>query len=223
MPVSSFSHIVSLGHRCRTALRLREHFSFSTAFPFDWWVTPLAGATAVLRDWDVERLYDPARLIERARPNGGARIIEHADYHLMMPHDFPIDGPGGDVVKDWQDHIPRAKARTGHLMEKFDSLNRPDRRVLFVCELKESEAGDHEGIAALRQTALEHTPQAQTSFLLISPSGVRAEGWRSLQIHDPTRDPWTGTPEIWDGAFETLGYSLEGQEGGGEVASTAHA
>src|SRR6185312_14173210 len=105
------------------------------------------------------------------------------------------------VLKGWRDHIGEAKARTAHLMQKFDLLNRPDRKVLFVRELMPKEEGDLAGIAALRAAALARTPRADASFLLISASGVQAPGWRALQIHDPLKEPWTGTPAIWDAAL----------------------
>ena len=215
--MTAFTHIVSLGHRCRTAQRLRDHFGYKTAFPFDWWITPLAGGTAFLRDWDLERLYDPSQLRRPLRPSGRTPYIEHADYRVRLQHEFPLDGPNGNVLDGWQDHIAQAKERTGHLMEKFDQLNRPDRKVLFVRELRKEEEGDLRGVAALREAALTRVPRAEVSFLLISRIGMEAKGWRALKINDPITEPWTGTPAIWDAALETLGYSFERREGWGEV------
>jgi hypothetical protein len=214
--VSSFSHIVSLGYRCRTTQRLREHFGFKTAFPFDWWITPLGGGAAFLRDWDVERLYDPSRLRE-ARRWGRTAYIEHTQYRVRLQHEFPMDEARVHVLKGWRGHIEEAKARTSHLMAKFDLLNRPDRRVLFVRELRKGEEGDLHGVAALRAAVLERAPRADASFLLISRTGMEAEGWRALKIDDPVREPWTGTPAIWDPALAALGHVFERREGWGEV------
>ena len=212
--MTGFSHIVSLGYRCRTTQRLREHFGFKTAFPFDWWITPLAGGAAFLRDWDVERLYDPARLRE-ARRWGRTAYIEHTGYHVRLQHEFPMDEARVHVLKGWRAHIAEAKARTAHLMAKFEQLDRPDRRVLFVRELKAGEDGDLAGIAALRSAALARAPRAEASFLLISRSGVEAPGWRALRIDDPVKEPWTGTPAIWEAALGPLGYRFERREGWG--------
>jgi hypothetical protein len=213
--VTGFSHIVSLGYRCRTTQRLRDHFGCKTAFPFDWWITPLTAAAAVLRDWDAERLYDPRRLRAVHRWTRRA-FIEQVDYRVRLQHEFPMDEAGVHVLRGWRDHIEEAKARTVHLMAKFDGLDRPDRKVLFVRELQASEETDLAGIAALRQAALDHTPRAQTSFLLISRTGAEAEGWRALKVDDPVTEPWSGTPEIWDAALGALDYRFERREGWGE-------
>ncbi len=123
------------------------------------------------------------------------------------------------VLPGWRDHIAEARARTAHLMSKFDLLDRPDRRVLFVRELMAEEQGGAAAIADLRRAALERVPRARAQFLLISPKGVEAEGWRSLKIHDPVRIPWTGAPALWDAALGTLGFSFERREGWGEAGS----
>ena len=68
---------------------------------------------------------------------------------------------------------------------------------------------------------LDRTPQAQAEFLLISPSGVQAPGWRTLRINDPLKDPWTGTPAIWDAALATLGHSFERRPGWGDAEIAA--
>ena len=214
--VTEFSHIVSLGYRCRTTQRLREHFGFKTAFPFDWWITPLAGGAAFLRDWDVDQLYDPARLSEAQRW-GRTVYIEHTGYRLRLQHEFPMDERRVNVLPGWRDHIGEARSRTVHLMEKFDLLNRPDRKVLFVRELTSGEERNAAGIAALRQAVLDRTPRAESSFLLISPSGASAPGWRALKIKDPVKEPWTGTPAIWDAALETLAARFERRPGWGQV------
>ena len=215
-PVTAFSHIVSLGYRCRTTQRLRDHFGFKTAFPFDWWITPLAGGAAFLRDWDAGRLYDLARLKPHRRW-GRTLYIEHADYGLRLQHEFPMDLKREHVLPGWERHIAEARSRTTHLMRKFDQLNRADRRVLFVRELMPREQGDRGGIAALRQAVLDRAPLAQAEFLLVSPQGVQAPGWRTLRIDDPLKAPWTGTPAIWDAALGGLGYSFERRPGWGEV------
>jgi hypothetical protein len=217
--VSTFTHIVSLGYRCRTTQRLREHYGFKTAFPFDWWITPLASATRVLRDWDVGRLYDPARLRE-ARRWGRTPYIEHLDYRIRLQHEFPMDLGRRHVLPGWRAHIDEARARTAHLMAKFDALDRPGRRVLFVRELMPEERDVEGPLADLREAVLARVPKALSEFLLISPQGVRAEGWTPLSVDDPVAEPWTGTPAIWDRALAGLGVRFERPPGwGGESGS----
>ena len=182
--MSAFSHIVSLGYRCRTTQRLRDHFGFKTAFPFDWWITPVAGGVNFLRDWDVERLYEPAQLRE-VRRWGRVRFIEHAGYGLRLQHEFPMDPAQTYVLPGWRDHIAQARSRTAHLIEKFELLNRPDRRVLWVRELMAGEEEAPAMIAALRLAVADRCPAARSSFLLISPPGAEAPGWTALKIDDP--------------------------------------
>ncbi len=216
--MTAFSHIVSLGYRCRTTQRLRDHFGFRTAFPFDWWITPLAGGAAFLRDWDIDRLYDPSKL-KPVRRLGRTLFIEHTGYGFRLQHEFPMDLERVHVLPGWQGHIGEARSRTSHLMGKFDLLNRPDRKALFVRELMEEEQGDLGGIAALRQAVLDRAPRAESQFLLVSPSGVQAPGWRTLRIEDPVKEPWTGTPAIWDAALASLDYRFERRPGWGEEPS----
>jgi Putative papain-like cysteine peptidase (DUF1796) len=206
--VEGFTHIVSLGCRCRTTQRLREHYGFKTAFPFDWWITPLQSAVRVLRDWDLGRLYDPAQLGE-VRRWGKTIYVEHADYRIRLQHEFPMDDERRKVLPGWRAHIGAAKARTGHLMAKFDALDRNDRKVLFVRELRPGEERQRQTLADLREAVLAHAPRADSRFLLISPDGAPAAGWIALKVDDPRKEPWTGTPEIWDAALASLGFRLE--------------
>ena len=214
--MTAFSHIVSLGYRCRTTQRLRDHFGFKTAFPFDWWITPLAGGANFLRDWDVERLYDPGQLRE-VRRWGRVRFIEHRGYGLRLQHEFPMDPKQEYVLAGWRGHIAEARSRTTHLMEKLDLLDRPDRRVLWVRELAPGEEHAPAAVAALRLAVTDRCPQAHSSFLLISPSGLDAQGWTSLKIDDPVKEPWQGAPAIWDAALSALGHRFERRPGWGEV------
>ena len=215
--MDAFTHIVSLGYRCRTTQRLREHYGFKTAFPFDWWITPLGSAVRVLRDWDLERLYDPDRLRE-VRRWGRTVYVEHDDYRIRLQHEFPMDEARRRVLPGWRDHLAEAKARTAHLMGKFDALDRPDRKVLFVRELKAGEGAEAGLLGQLREAALARAPRAESQFLLISPQDVRADGWTPLKIDDPRAEPWTGTPEIWDAALDGLGFRLERPPGWGQDA-----
>ena len=213
--MEGFTHIVSLGYRCRTTQRLREHYGFKTAFPFDWWITPLASAVRVLRDWDLDRLYDPARLRE-VRRWGRTIYVEHDDYRIRLQHEFPMDEARRRVLPGWQSHIAEARTRTGHLMNKFGALDRKDRKVLFVRELRAGEEGRAGRLGELREAVLAHAPKAEARFLLISRRGVAADGWTPLAIDDPRAEPWTGTPEIWDAALAGLDFHLERPAGWGQ-------
>ncbi|MEI9965528.1 MAG: hypothetical protein WDM92_13485 [Caulobacteraceae bacterium] len=71
--MTSFTDVVSLGYRCRTTRRIRDHFGVEAAYPFDWWITSAKGAMRFLRTWDVDDLFDPACIAETRA--GGASPI----------------------------------------------------------------------------------------------------------------------------------------------------
>ena len=176
---------------------------------------------------------DPEKVIQTMDPDRVARMMKlNEDLHaagalLALDGLHPLSKGarvsyrgGKPVVTDGP--FAEARSRTTHLMRKFDQLDRSDRRVLFVRELMVEEQGDLPVIAALRQAVLDRAPQAQAEFLLISPSGVEAPGWRTLRIDDPLKDPWTGTPAIWDAALDQLDYRFERRPGWGEVEAVGN-
>ncbi len=197
--------LVSLGYNCRTTRRVRDHFQYESAFPFDWWVTPLKGAARFLSDWDVERLFDPDQLAEE-RAGESIAYVHHRRYGIKLQHDFPIKD--GRVVLGWREHIDSAKSRTRHLMAKLDCLDDPARRILFYRELSPLERPEPTLLKALRKQAAARAQRAHHAFLLISPQGVAAEGWMPLRINDPDPAPWSGNPQIWNDALASLGFSL---------------
>jgi hypothetical protein len=220
--VTGFSHIVSLGCRCRTTRRLRDHFGFETAFPFDWWITPLEGGVRFLRDWDLGRLYDE-RTLREVRRWGRTAFVEQPAYGIRLQHEFPMDLRREHVLPGWRAHLAGARARTAHLMARFDQLDRPDRTVLFVRELLPGEERRSDLIEALRLAVLQRAPRARSEFVLISRTGVQAEGWRALEIDDPVKRPWSGTPAIWDPALASLGARFERRQGWGEPETPGQA
>ena len=199
------THVVSLGYHCRTARRLRDHYGFNSSLPFDWWLTPLEGAVRFLNDWDVEALYDPRLLKERWLKGRFANIV-NARYGIRLEHEFPRDETES-VSAGWREHIAQAKARTAHLMDKFERMNRTNRRVLVVRELSPEEVGQASLQRELYETACRRLGRARLRFLLISPTGVEAPGWNSLKIDDRTQD-WQGDAALWDEALDRLGFTL---------------
>ena len=200
-----FTHVISLGYHCRTARRLRDHYGFNSSLPFDWWLTPLDGTVKFLEDWDIETLYDP-RLLKERRLKGRLANIVNARYGIRLEHEFPRDEAGA-VAAGWRDHIDQARARTAHLMDKFERMNRPNRRVLAVRELAPEECGQDELQRALYKTICRRLRRARLRFLLISPTGVEAPGWIPLKIDDRSA-AWRGDPALWDQALDPLGFTL---------------
>lgn len=207
--MTDFTDIVSLGWRCRLAERLRKHYGFDQAFPFDWWITPLRGGGDFLREWDAGVLYDPALLSEEAGRHGDIAFVRNERYGIKLQHEFPrVDG--GAIAPGWQDHLGQARARTEHLMARFDALNDPVRRVLFVRELTSGETERPKPLARLREAVLRRTPRAETAFLAITPQPAALEDWQSLTIDDPKPNPWQGDAAVWDAALASLGHRRVG-------------
>ncbi len=203
-----FTDVVSLGYRCRTTCRLKQHYGVDRAFPFDWWVTPLKGARHFLQDWDVDTLYDPDAL--REIYDGDHLVyLEHERYGIKLRHEFPALAGTKSVTPAWREWLHDARARTRHLMDRFERLNRIGRRVLFVRELEPGEERIKDRARPLGDLIRRRMPAAKTSFLLISPSGVDVAGWTSLKIDDPKRHPWEGDPQLWDAALSSLGFRVD--------------
>jgi hypothetical protein len=204
--MEAFTDMVSLGSRCRGTRRFRDFYGTESAYPFDWWVTPMKGLMRALRDWDVEQLFDPAELSE-VMVGEAIAYVHHDRYGLKFQHDFPT--VEGRIRPDWRDHLEPARSRTRHLMDKFDALNRPGRRILFYREVSPTDA-EPEGMArALKHEVRRRLPLPKCAFLLISRDGLKAQGWRSVTIDDPTEEPWTGDAAIWDAALAALDYRLQ--------------
>ena len=204
--MKSFTALVSLGYRCRSTQRLRAFFGVESAYPFDWWVSPLKGAARLLRDWDVEPLLD-IDMLQEVHAGRHIAYVRHRRYGIKLQHDFPLDRKY--IAPGWQEHIPAAKSRISHLMKKLDRLNRPGHRVLFCRELSDFEPAEPKLINELREAAAARTPLAEHEFLLISRSGMPAKGWISLRVDDPNPEPWSGDPAIWDRSLGSLGFRFE--------------
>lgn len=208
--MTNFTEIVSLGYRCRTTERLRKYFGFDQAFPFDWWITPLRGGADFLREWNADILYNPDLLVEETERRGDIAFIRNERYRIKLQHEFPKAAARGSVSPDWRAHLAQAKARTMHLMARFDRLDDPARAVLFVREIASRDLGRPRHLALLREAVVQRAGAARASFLLISPAPVAAPGWEVVVVDDPDPRPWQGSPAVWDTALARLGHRLIG-------------
>ena len=217
-----YDHIVGLGYDCRLAYNLRRTFGFTVAYPFDWWVTPLAALAAFLRDPSVERLYDP----EHLRPSlvkDRLYSIRNAHYDIELHHEFPR-GKDSAVTSAWTQHIQPARARTQYLMDRFLGL-KPGSRVLFVRATKKAEGRElgpsfRPLIGEVRQALDGLFPRVEADLLLIDPvEMIKAPRIANLRVGDPNKAEWRGTPELW--TKQLLGAGIVW--GGVRAASTVDA
>jgi hypothetical protein len=178
--------VVSLGRSCTAAYNLRRHYDFGGAFPFDWWVTPVAGVRGLLRRPDPDWLYDPA-LIEIVE-NGAT--VRHRELGILLHHEFPRrwGEPGIPVRSDFREKIARPKERTAFLLSKLLKLNQTIEHILFV---RERVLGDKDSPADALSEVFD-----RASWTLVE--------WD--QLARPNRD-WRGDPDEWDALLSGLGVS----------------
>ncbi len=126
------SHIVSLGSRCAVAHNLRRYYNFNTAYPFDWWITPLRGVIGYLERPDIDFLYSADELVLAE----GSATVKHRSLYIELHHEFPRAGGqhSSPVVPDFLAWCEAPSARTRRLTERLLQLDDPETRILFVRE-----------------------------------------------------------------------------------------
>jgi hypothetical protein len=76
--------VVSLGPNCRNAFNLRRFVGDETAYPFDWWITPVRSMLAMIRSDFTFDLQSSDLSIE----NDGDTVLNRR-LNLLHHHDFP--------------------------------------------------------------------------------------------------------------------------------------
>lgn len=175
------THIVGLGVRCEVAYNLRRFFDFSTAYPFDWWITPTTALLAFLAKPDAGDLYDPAKLELSARANS----VRHVSGILLF-HEFKRDNDVASkpVRPEWREALDKPRQRTAALTERFLGLNAPGNRIAFV-----RQPGQATRQVLARLEALFPLAEWTLIDLAAIPHGT----------HD-----WRGDPAGWDRALAEL-------------------
>jgi hypothetical protein len=181
------TQVISLGPRCATAYNIRRYFNIRSAFPFDWWVTPEPGLIGVLRNPDVNFLYDPGEL----SLTESSTSVRHKTLGIIFHHEFPRDwGHASQPVRaDFRDHVETPRERTRYLLNKLYALNRSDQRIVFIVE--------------------RHT--SPLLFDVLSAIFDRAL-WALASIDSIVDDSafgWKQNPAMWDGELAKLGVNLD--------------
>ncbi len=212
---NGFTHVVPLGQTCRVAYQVRTYFATATAYPFDWWVTPLGGLTRYLADADPDRVYRADRLALRV-VDGWARTVFAPDLGFELFHEFPrqqVAGPVREVAPDWQEHIAAARARHVQRLERLLRLDRPGNRILFVRNRFDLETHDESAQAAVERlwsVLRARWATSETWLLLVNlpPFAPPDERILRLDFEDPPGAPpeeWRGDPTRWAAGFAALG------------------
>ncbi|WP_131120338.1 DUF1796 family putative cysteine peptidase [Lichenihabitans psoromatis] len=206
----SITHAISLGAECVVAYNLRRFFNFSAAFPFDWWISPIASVCSLLLQFDTVDLYDPGKL---SLLEGHISTVRHVDHGIWLHHEFPRawNGTMGVVVADYADYIAKAKSRTLFLRERLLACNHAGNRILFV--RKRSWAHD-QGVASEYLElveALSHVfPLVEFGVLLVNfhPNSSRDDTLTFAYTQAP-EEPLRAANAEWDRILNDAGLHLD--------------
>jgi hypothetical protein len=212
-PEIEFDYVISLGASCRVTWNLRKAFDFSTAFPFDWWVTPIAAVVSVIEGCDASHLYDPELLVERSSRSGEISTIEHCGLGIGLHHEFPKSlGDNGEfILPDWRNHLEKPKLRTQFLLERLYSLNRPGIKLLFVRHgvgWQSPTFGAAQAVEQLKNAIWVRFNLAHPHLLLINCPGVEDASIAKIEFEDQEGIGWRGDIPAWATALGGLPYRL---------------
>ncbi len=214
-----FSHVVPLGLSCRVTYQVRRYFRSASAYPFDWWISPLAGLASYLADPDPERIYGEKALAERTL-DGAVSTIYVPELGFELFHEFPRCRAAGDpgqvapVAPGWREHVAAARAKHTQRLERLLGLDRAGNRVLFVrhkLDLEPASGDPGRAIAALQEALAARFAAAQVHLLLVNVPAPVELGPRSqsLSFEDPPGPPpeaWRGEESRWAAAFAAAGF-----------------
>lgn len=223
---SPFSHVVPLGLSCRVTHQVRRFTGIGIAYPFDWWLSPLAGLAGYLADPDPRRIYAPDRLLE-VREEGRLKAIRSIEFGVELFHEFPriripVDGVEVSVVApDWATHIGAARDKHAQRLGRLLATDQPGNRILFVRHRYDAELADPAPAAVVRalDAALQSLwRKAKVELLLVNVpcDGRLPAGVRRVAIEDvpgPPGDEWQGDSTHWRAAFEAQGIRLRDDAG----------
>jgi len=205
-------HIVSLGSNCQVAHNLRRYFNFSTAYPFDWWISGASGVVKVLDGYETNDLYSPASLIFQAIGANDRAVVLNKDLGISFNHEFPRDRkqPGSPVLESYASHLPAAMERTDALTRRLFSLNRRGLRLLFVRRALRHEQADVNEYRALLETLSKRFSNVLFGLLMVNATLTKAQlgDAENLNIHSDRSFGWKGDPAAWDIGLAPLGITL---------------
>jgi len=210
MPISEstdaeqYGRAISLGATCEVAYNLRRYYSFKSAYPFDWWITPVAGLLKFLSEPNIELLYAPENLV--VSNVWGLSSIRNEYFGIWLHHEFHRQSDGS-ISNDWHKEIPAAKSRTAALLQKFFGANLLDERILMVRAKSEWDDPAFDP-GELRDVLRFRFKNAV--FQMIFINYPRSDlGWaRSLDIPKLPGADWRGDASAWDRNLADLGYRL---------------
>lgn len=210
----TFTHVIPLGVSCRVTHQVRRCLGAATAWPFDWWITPLDFPARYLAEPDPERVYGDGCLEEQVE-NGQVVAIRNRQFGVQLFHEFPRtrietdEGTRSVVASEWQKHVDAAAEKHKARLARLLALNESANRLLFV---RHKAAADPSVSAAsgeietLWNQLRSRWSRARVDLLLVNVpvKGPLPRDVRSVVIDDrpgPPGEEWQGDHAIWRAMF----------------------
>lgn len=124
--VRRYDSIVSIGSNCEVTRNLWDYFGVSTAYPFDWWITPFHATLEVLES-GFSGLFEATNL--HVPPDRGT--VVDTRLNIMHHHDFARDDDGKVRVDEIEQQLQALKNKYRFLAQRFVS-DLSGKRVLFI-------------------------------------------------------------------------------------------
>jgi hypothetical protein len=208
------THVVPLGVSCRVSYQVRAYFGSTTAYPFDWWGTPIDGLTRYLSDPDPDRVYGAGALDELV-VDGQVTSLVAPEFGFLLFHEFPrqdVGLPMRVVAPDWRAHVAELRARHARRLDRLLALDRRGHRILFVRDRLDVDGGSGaevaaESVAKLWRALSNRWSRAEIELLLVNvPCDPRIPQRcvRWVDFEDVPGDPpeaWRGDSTRWARAF----------------------
>jgi hypothetical protein len=208
------THAVPLGLSCRVSYHVRTCFKSTTAYPFDWWLTPIDGLIRYLSDPDPDRVYGNGALDEVV-VEGDVTCVGAPEFGFLLFHEFPrkeVALHKTVLAPDWRDHVAKARARHVRRLDRLFALDRRGRRILFVRDRLDVDGKGAEvaaeSVAKLWSLLSNRWRRAEIELLLVNvPCDVRIPqpGVRWVDFEDVRGDSakgWRGDSTHWARALD---------------------
>jgi hypothetical protein len=212
------THVVPLGLSCRVTHQARTCFGLGAAYPFDWWISPLAGLTRYLAVLDPLQIYSTGALEERLL-DGRVESIRSVAFGFELHHEFPRHREAGHsaVSAGWQQHIAAAREKHDRRLARLRDLDRRGNRILFLrhkYSVEPLEPAPSHAVSELWNVLHTQWPRAQIDLLLINLAveGPLPRGILTVRFEDPPAPPpdeWRGEAARWQEAFASSRLRLD--------------
>jgi hypothetical protein len=201
----TYDHIVSLGSNCQTAENLRRFFNFGTAYPFDWWVSPLSSIIAYMESgFDSDELFDPENLIPVCDAGGAIESIKSYSFDVSLHHEFQRDA-SQHILQNWKSGVPNAKARHNMLLSRLRRVFKSDRPIVFFRSFRNKD--DPRELDRLYDLLRSSYSGPDLRFVTINYLSAPVNADR-ISVDDNDATDWTGDHEKWNVALASLGIVL---------------